>query len=162
MDGKRMGIQNQCREDEELERQYTQRVENPRTAQRIQSIVEEDMLLKGRPLAGSERASVREGVSRGQTEDLSSGTIGNQPGKRWSLQTQSTVHTNQPQERQVQLLPETGARPEADSEGPSGGAPASEEQLGPPPWSPPARNGEQQVEASEVLPASYASRCLIM
>ena len=68
------------------EHEYTRRVDNLRTAQQLLLIVEQDMLLKGRPLAGP--------------EGLSSGTTGVQSGQRGSLQ-----------ERQTQALPETDARP---------------------------------------------------
>jgi len=92
------------------EHEYTQRVDNLRTAQQLLLIVEQDMLLKGRPLVGP--------------EGLYSGTTEVQSGRHRS------------QERQTQALPETDARPL------SGGAPADEEVLGPPPpWSPPVGNG---------------------
>ena len=95
------------------EHEYTQRVDNLRTAQQLLLIVDQDMLLKGRPLAGP--------------EGLYSGTTGVQSGQRGSL--------HRSQERQTQALPETDARPL------SGGAPANEVLGPPPPWSPPTGNG---------------------
>jgi len=95
------------------EHEYTQRVDNLRTAQQLLLIVDQDMLLKGRPLAGP--------------EGLYSGTTGVQSGQRGSL--------HRSQECQTQALPETDARPL------SGGAPANEVLGPPPPWSPPTGNG---------------------
>jgi len=112
--------------EEERERLYKQRVEDLRTAQRMQSIIERDMLLKDRPRP-ERRASDLEGVLGGQTrgqtpvgnpsESLPSGTM-------W----RNGVHLKH-QRSQEQALPEITAQPEV--EGPSGRAPARKEELDP-------------------------------
>lgn len=87
----------------ERERQYTQRVDDLRTAQQIQSIVKEDTLLKDRKL-----------------QQTSRGTTGIGPG---------SLHRSQAGQMQAlsETLSETDAQPEAED--PSGGAPSNVEEL---------------------------------
>jgi len=113
--------------EEEQERLYTQRVEDLRTAQRMQSIIERDMLLKDQP-GPERRASDLEGVLGGQNRDRSGQTpVGNPSeslpsGTMW----RNGVHLKH-QRSQEQALPEITAQPGV--EGPSDRAPASKEEL---------------------------------
>jgi len=135
----RKGEEQQKRDEErQRERRYREGVGNLRTAEQIRILEEEEILLKNRP--GLERrASESEGVSgertegrSGQTlasgdpfEGLSSGTV------RIQLDERRSLHGSQ--ERQPQALPETETGAQVEVEYPPRRAPASEEELDPPP-----------------------------